>query len=100
MQPLVSPRSATKTFAGALFLMGSDMTSEVQDRRIRAILLEHLLLVRFPCWPGSDSLTLDDVVRTYLEASQAGLVPDCAAICRKHPDLVEACRRLFAPSAN
>lgn len=57
--------------------------------RLREILLGHLREIGPRDWPGTDGLTVDDVLREYPTASLVGLVPDRDELRRRYPQLGE-----------
>jgi len=65
---------------------------ETSATRPRGPLLEEVLLGylqsnhAFP-WPGTDGLTLADVLDSYRLAVARGWVPDRKELCRRHPEL-------------
>ena len=63
---------------------------------LRDALLGHLLAAGCPCWPGSDGLTVEDVLRCYADHVAAGRVPDLIRLLQRHPDLEGALRAFFA----
>jgi hypothetical protein len=64
--------------------------------RLREVLLGYLWAAGCPSWPGADGLVVEDVLRTYPRAAAAGLVPDREELLRRHADLADALRELFA----
>lgn len=69
-----------------------------QWRRLRELLLAHLRAADAPRWPGSDSVTVDDVLLSYPQAASAGIVPDLPALLTSHPELAEVLDDFFASS--
>lgn len=67
-----------------------------QCRRLHELLLVYLRAADAPRWPGADSVTVDDVLRSYPQAAAAGLVPDLPALLASHPELADALRDFFA----
>jgi hypothetical protein len=49
----------------------------------------------FP-WPGSDSLTIDEVHAAYVDAARLGRVPSPAQLCCQHPELAAQVAAVFA----
>jgi hypothetical protein len=66
-----------------------------RKQRLQAVLLGYLEAAP-PCWPGCDSLTLDDALACYRHAAAAGLVPGVEELLRRHSDLTEELRAFFA----
>jgi hypothetical protein len=64
--------------------------------QVRAILLGYLQCRAAGLWPGSDSLTLDEILRSYPRAAAAGRVPDLPELSRRYPDLAESLTAWFA----
>jgi hypothetical protein len=64
--------------------------------QVRAILLGYLQCLAASLWPGSDSITLDDILRSYPQAAAAGRVPDLPELRRRFPDLAAALACWFA----
>jgi hypothetical protein len=67
-----------------------------QCRRLHELMLAHLREADAPPWPGTDSLTLDEVVHSYPQAAASGLVPDLQTLLADHPDLADVLREFFA----
>jgi hypothetical protein len=60
---------------------------EPAARHAAEILLGYLQCRADRLWPGGDSVTLDDVLRSYPQAASARLVPDLPELLRRFPDL-------------
>jgi hypothetical protein len=67
-----------------------------QRRRLQELLLSYLRAADAPRWPGSDSVTVKDVLRSYPQAAAAGLVPNLPALLASHPELADVLRDFFA----
>jgi hypothetical protein len=67
-----------------------------KSRRLHELLLAHLQAADAPPWPGTDGLTVDEVVRSYPQAAAACLVPDLQTLLADHPDLTDVLRDFFA----
>jgi len=67
-----------------------------QSRRLRELLLGYLRAADAPPWPGADSVTVEEVLRSYPQAAAAGLVPSLPALLESHPELADALRAFFA----
>jgi hypothetical protein len=67
--------------------------------QVRAILLGHLQCRAAGLWPGSDGITVDDILGSYQQAAAAGRVPDLPELRRRFPDLDAALARWFAEHA-
>jgi hypothetical protein len=66
-----------------------------QSQRLRALLLAYLRAADAPRWPGSDSVTVEEILRSYPQAAAAGLVPDLPALLEIHPELAKALHDFF-----
>ena len=64
-------------------------------RRLHELLLENLRAAGAPDWPGADGLTLEEVLLSYPQAADEGLVPDLRVLREEHPELSAALRELF-----
>ena len=75
-----------------------DEENDVTDQcwRLDELLLANLRAADAPRWPGADSVTIEDVLRSYPQAAAAGLVPDLSSLQDSHPELTDALRRFFA----
>jgi hypothetical protein len=67
----------------------------LQEPRVRELLLGHFLRVEGLLWPGGDALTLDDVVRDYVQLVATGRVPGCQELQRSHPELTDLLNAIF-----
>jgi hypothetical protein len=80
---------------------GDSMTaledSDAPVRKLKDLLLAYLLAANCPRWPGADGLAVDEVLSTYPQASEQGLVPGAAELCIRHPEFAELLRQFFAP---
>ena len=63
--------------------------AEGRAKRLEEILLDCLERAAFPCWPGGDGLTVQDVLQSYPQAMTHGLVPKLEELLLRHPDLTE-----------
>ena len=61
--------------------------SEALWRQLQEVLLGHLSAAVIPAWPGSDSLTLEEVLFAYPPAAAAGRVPGYEQLLAERPDL-------------
>jgi hypothetical protein len=67
----------------------------LREPRVRELLLGHLLQAEGLLWPGGDALTLDDVVRDYVQLAAAGRVPGCQELQRRHPEFTILLNTIF-----
>jgi len=76
------------------------MSATTQDpanaEQVRAILLGYLHCRAAGLWPGSDGITVDDILRSYPQAAAAGRVPDLPELRRRFPDLTDSLAAWFA----
>jgi hypothetical protein len=72
--------------------------SDAGVHKVKAVLIAYLQAANYPPWPGADGLTVDDVLRTYPQASAEGLVPGLAELRNRHPELAEHLEHLFPPN--
>jgi hypothetical protein len=63
---------------------------------LREVLLGYLQAEGALPWPGSDSLTVEEVLAAYPAAARQGLAPDQQELARRHPELAAEVRRFFA----
>jgi hypothetical protein len=63
--------------------------------QVRAILLGYLQCRAACRWPGSDRISLDDVVGSYPQEAAAGRVPGLPELRRRFPDLDAALAAWF-----
>jgi hypothetical protein len=78
------------------------MSAQLADpaaRQVTEILLGYLQCRAGRLWPGSDGVTLDEVLRSYPQAAAARLVPDLPELLRRYPDLAAEMAAWFAEFA-
>jgi hypothetical protein len=63
--------------------------------RLREVLLGYLEAEGALPWPGSDSLTVEEVLAAYPVAARGGCVPDQQELERRHPELAAEVSRFF-----
>ena len=73
------------------------MTPIADDRtRLLDVLAWHLLTSSATVWPGTEGLTVEDVVvADYRMEAEAGHVPRPEELISQHPNLAEAIRTFF-----
>jgi hypothetical protein len=59
-------------------------------------LLEYLEDAGLAAWPGTDGLTLEEVLGDYVDAAAAGFVPNGDELRLRHPDLAALVQEFFA----
>jgi hypothetical protein len=64
-----------------------DEADGVARRRATEVLLSCLRAADLPFWPGTDGLTVDEVLATYPQSAADGRVPGRLELVRRHPDL-------------
>jgi hypothetical protein len=80
--------------------MSATTHDSAQAEQMRAILLGYLQCRAAGLWPGSDGITMDDILGSYRQAAAAGRVPDLAELRRRFPDLAESLASWFAGQAS
>jgi hypothetical protein len=76
--------------------MSATIHEPAPAEQVKAILLGYLQCRAACVWPGCDSLTLDELLRTYPQFAAAGRVPGLPELLRRFPDLAEALTAWFA----
>jgi hypothetical protein len=69
---------------------------DLMRERLFAVLTTYAFIADSYHWPGSDSMTVEDVLREYPANARQCHVPDCAELCRRHPELASAIADFFA----
>jgi hypothetical protein len=59
----------------------------IRRQALRELLLTYLEIAGLPAWPGTDGLTVNDVLLIYLQGALSGRVPSRVDLMRAHPDL-------------
>ena len=62
---------------------------------LREVLLGYLQAAGCPPWPGTDGLTVDEVLLSYRLNARAGRVPDQQALLQRHPELADSLLAFF-----
>ena len=76
--------------------MDAESAASIPAREsLREVLLAYLKAADLPQWPGTNGLTLRDVLRYYPQAMAAGRVPSRKELLRKHPHLREDLEAFF-----
>jgi hypothetical protein len=70
--------------------------SPARNEGLCAVLLGYLQAAGCPRWPGTDGLTVEEVLRSYPANAAAGRVPDLQFLLRRHPEPRKALLALFA----
>ena len=70
------------------------------DRLLRRVLLDLMMSRNALPWPGSDGVTVEEVLAAYAPASERGRVPDEEELIRRHPELTPEIRTFFTPADN
>jgi hypothetical protein len=64
-------------------------------QNLQDVLLAYLKAADLPQWPGTDVLTVRDILLHYPQAMAAGCVPTGKELLRKHPNLREDLEAYF-----
>jgi hypothetical protein len=64
-------------------------------QNLQEVLLAYLKAADLPQWPGTDGLTVHDILLHYPLAMAAGRVPSRKELFRKHPNLCEELEAFF-----
>ena len=67
----------------------------VEDRCLRQVLLDLMMSRNALPWPGADGVTIEDVLASYILASEQRRVPGQEELIRRHPELAVAIRAFF-----
>jgi hypothetical protein len=70
-----------------------------QGLPLHEVLLAYLRAADAPRWPGTDSVTVEDVLRSYPQSAADGLVPSLPTLLERHPELAEALHDFFNAEA-
>jgi hypothetical protein len=76
--------------------MSNTTSRPTPARQVEAILLGYVQCRAAWLWPGSDALTLEEVLRSYPQAAAVGRVPDLPELLRRFPDLAAELTAWFA----
>jgi hypothetical protein len=68
-------------------------TSALQN--LEEVLLAYMKAADLPQWPGTDGLTVREILLHYPQAMAAGRVPTRKELLRKHPNLREDLEAFF-----
>jgi hypothetical protein len=68
-------------------MMADRSEPDSADRRLRELLLAYLQATTVCAWPGTDGLTVEDVLDGYPQAVAAGEVPNWQQLLHQHPEL-------------
>jgi hypothetical protein len=71
-----------------------------RDRLLRRVLLDLMMSRNALPWPGSDGVTVEEVLVAYIPASERGRVPDEEELIRRHQELASEIRTFFTPADN
>jgi hypothetical protein len=64
-------------------------------QNLQEVLLAYLKAADLPPWPGTDGLTVHDILLLYPQAMAAGHVPSRMELLRKHPNLRQDLEAFF-----
>ena len=70
------------------------------DSCLQQILLDLMMSRDALPWPGSDGVTVDEVLAAYVPASEKRRVPDQEELIRRHPELTPEIRSFFILSGS
>lgn len=71
-----------------------DTTSGTPGERLQEVLLGYLR--DCPSWPGTDGITVTEILSSYALLAERGRVPDRAGLLRRHPELTAEVEKYFA----
>jgi hypothetical protein len=69
---------------------------DLMRERLIAVLTTYAFIADSYHWPGSDGMTVADVLREYPANAHRCHVPDCEELCRRHPELAAMFVDFFA----
>jgi len=64
--------------------------------QLQEVLLGHLQATNAHRWPGTDGMTVQDVLLSYPHAIASGQAPDRQELLRRHPDLADEVEAYFS----
>jgi hypothetical protein len=68
-------------------MMADRSEPDSAGRRLRELLLAYLQATTVSAWPGTDGLTVDDILDGYPQAVAAGEVPEWQQLLQQHHEL-------------
>jgi hypothetical protein len=68
----------------------------IRGKALPDVLLGYMRNAGCPIWPGTDGLTVNEVLRCYPQHATNGRVPDLQELLGRHNDLREALLAFFA----